>query len=69
MQIDVGAQLCRDINYGDRVLKKWIRLMGGCLRVVIGVLLDRRVSEERRELLPKTLWNRIEWIPITWFQD
>lgn len=70
VQIDVVAQLRSYIERGQSIVKVGIWFVGGRLRVLpLSVLFSGRVSEWRGELLPKTLWNRIEWISIAWFED
>lgn len=64
VQVDMVAQLGGQVDTAGGLLEERVWLVGGRVRVVLGLLLDGWVREWGGELLPETLGNSVEWIPI-----
>lgn len=70
MQVDVVAQLRGQVDTGaGAVLEEGRRLVRGGLRVVLGFFFCGWVREWGGELLPETLGDRVEGIPIARLQN
>lgn len=68
MQVDVVAQLCRDVHRRGRVLEERVRFVGRRLGVVFLLLVfNGWIRKRGGKLLPEALRDRVKWVSITWF--